>query len=148
MCISRCKVFFLPRAHKCDRGVALYGRCFQDREVCNDRHGRNIHASISHDRTAEQITELLSCPHVKVERIVSRGQASAPDFWYDQDWAEWVLVLAGSAGLMIEGESAARNLAPGDYVYLPPHVRHRVAWTDAAQPTIWLAVHHPAACRP
>jgi cupin 2 domain-containing protein len=108
----------------------------------------NIHASISHDRTAEQITELLSCPHVKVERIVSRGQASAPDFWYDQDWAEWVLVLAGSAGLMIEGESAARNLAPGDYVYLPPHVRHRVAWTDAAQPTIWLAVHHPAACRP
>ena len=103
----------------------------------------NIHAGIAHDMAAEQFTELLSCPHVKIERIVSRGQASLPDVWYDQDWAEWVIVLAGRAGLLIENEAAPRHLGPGDYVVLPPHVRHRVAWTDAAQPTVWLAVHYP-----
>jgi cupin 2 domain-containing protein len=28
-----------------------------------------------------------------------------------------------------------------DYVEIPPHVRHRVEWTDAGAPTVWLAVH-------
>ena len=41
---------------------------------------------------------------------------------------------------MIEGEYAPRVLAPGDYVEIPPHVRHRVEWTDADEPTVWLAV--------
>jgi hypothetical protein len=34
---------------------------------------------------------------LRVERIVSLGQASAPGFWYDQAEGEWVLVLAGAA---------------------------------------------------
>ena len=42
---------------------------------------------------------------------------------------------------MIEGESTRRGiLAPGDYIEIPPHVRHRVEWTDADWPTVWLAV--------
>ena len=53
-----------------------------------------------------------------------------------------MLVLAGSAGLLIEGEAAPRTLGPGDYVHLPAHVRHRVAWTEAGRDTIWLAVHY------
>ena len=89
----------------------------------------------------EQTTVLAELPGARIERIVSTGQASPPDFWYDQDRTEWVIVLAGSAGLMIEGESAPRILAPGDYIELPPHVRHRVEWTDADEPTVWLAVH-------
>ena len=52
-----------------------------------------------------------------------------------------MIVLAGSAGLLIEGEDAPRILAPGDYLEIPPHVRHRVEWTDSARPTVWLAVH-------
>ena len=89
----------------------------------------------------EQTTVLAEFPGARIERIVSTGQASPPGFWYDQDRTEWVIVLAGSAGLMIEGESAPRILAPGDYIELPPHVRHRVEWTDADEPTVWLAVH-------
>jgi cupin 2 domain-containing protein len=88
----------------------------------------------------EQTTVLAELPGARIERIVSTGQASPPGFWYDQDRTEWVIVLAGSAGLMIEGESAPRILAPGDYIELPPHVRHRVEWTDADEPTVWLAV--------
>ena len=60
----------------------------------------------------------------------------------DQDEAEWVVVLAGSDGLLFEGEAEPRILKPGDYVHIPAHARHRVAWTDAGRPTVWLAVHH------
>jgi cupin 2 domain-containing protein len=94
------------------------------------------------DAAAGETTEVLAAFRVaRVERIVSRGQASPPGFWYDQARTEWVVVLSGSAGLLIEGEAAPRVLAPGDYVEIPAHVRHRVEWTDAAQPTLWLAVH-------
>jgi cupin 2 domain-containing protein len=27
-------------------------------------------------------------------------------------------------------------------VHIPPHARHRVAWTDSQEPTVWLALHH------
>jgi cupin 2 domain-containing protein len=88
----------------------------------------------------EVFTDLLRRPGLRVERIVSTGQASPPDFWYDQAHDEWVVLLKGSAGLAIEGE-AERRLQPGDYVFLPAHKRHRVTFTAADEPTVWLAVH-------
>jgi cupin 2 domain-containing protein len=102
----------------------------------------NLFADIAAASAAEQILPLHAAPNLRIERIVSHGQASAEGFWYDQDEAEWVLVLAGSAGLQFEGEAAPRVLGRGDHVHIPPHARHRVAWTDAAEPTIWLAVHY------
>ncbi len=93
-------------------------------------------------RLDNEVTAVLAeLPGARIERIVSTGQASPPGFWYDQDWTEWVVVLTGSAGLMIDGEAAPRVLDPGDYVEIQPHVRHRVEWTDADEPTVWLAVH-------
>ncbi len=89
----------------------------------------------------EKISVVADATGAKIERIVSTGQASPPGFWYDQDWTEWVLLLLGSAGLLIEGEAGPRILRPGAYVEIPPHVRHRVEWTDEEQPTVWLAVH-------
>ena len=91
---------------------------------------------------AEQIDVLVTAPGVRVERIVSTGHATPPGEWYDQNADEWVVVLRGRARLRIEGESAARDLGPGDHVLLRAHVRHRVEWTDDAGPTVWLAVHH------
>jgi cupin 2 domain-containing protein len=90
---------------------------------------------------SETIEELLAAPGVRIERIVSHGHASPDGFWYDQDRAEWVMVLRGSAGLMFEGESAPRTLKAGDHVHIPAHARHRVVWTAPDEPTIWLAVH-------
>jgi cupin 2 domain-containing protein len=93
-------------------------------------------------RSAEEITSVIAqTPGARIERIVSAGQASPPGFWYDQNWTEWVFLISGSAGLLIEGEKAPRVLRPGGYVELPAHMRHRVEWTDADQPTVWLAVH-------
>jgi cupin 2 domain-containing protein len=102
----------------------------------------NLFADVPHQLSDEQIITLLEAPNVRIERIVSTGHATAPDQWYDQDQAEWVLVLAGSAGVTFEGEAAPRRLEPGSYVHIAAHVRHRVAWTDPATPTIWLAIHY------
>jgi cupin 2 domain-containing protein len=102
----------------------------------------NLFADVGRQLPDEQIMELLSSRNVRIERIVSTGHATALDEWYDQDRAEWVLVLAGSASLIFEGESEPVLLEPGSYVHIAAHVRHRVAWTDRSKPTIWLAIHY------
>jgi len=102
----------------------------------------NLFADLPGDVTRERFDELLRAPSVRIERIVSHGQASPPGFWYDQERAEWVVVLSGSAVLALEGEAAPRKLNRGDYLHIPAHCRHRVEATDAHEPTVWLAVHH------
>jgi cupin 2 domain-containing protein len=104
--------------------------------------GGNIFADLAAERTEEEFVELLAAPGLKVERIVSTGQATPAGEWYDQDRAEWVILLRGAAGLLFEGEREARVLAPGDYLHIPAHARHRVAWTAPEEATVWLAVHY------
>ncbi|MCZ7651969.1 MAG: cupin domain-containing protein [Thermoanaerobaculia bacterium] len=89
----------------------------------------------------ESFESLLAAPGFRVERIVSHGHASPEGFWYDQGWAEWVVVLSGEALLEVEGEAEPLPLAPGDWVLLPARRRHRVAWTTPDGPTVWLAIH-------
>jgi cupin 2 domain-containing protein len=91
---------------------------------------------------AEEFVELLSRPGLRIERIVSTGQASQAGFWDDQPHGEWVLVLRGEAKLAFEGEPALRVLRPGDFVDIAPRRRHRVEWTHPSTPTVWLAVHY------
>jgi len=50
-------------------------------------------------KRAEAFTELVARPGVRVERIVSRGQATPEDQPMVQDQNEWVLLLEGAAGL-------------------------------------------------
>jgi len=104
--------------------------------------GGNLFDGIPADLSEEHFTPLLATTTIRIERIVSRGQATAPDRWCDQPQPEWVVVLAGSAGVQFEGEAAPRTVNKGDYLHIPAHARHRVAWTDADEPTVWLAVHH------
>ena len=92
----------------------------------------------------EVVDDLLSGHGFVLKRIVSTGQASPPGHWYDQDEDEWVVLLAGAAGLLIEGEDQPRVLAPGDWLLLPARCRHRVEWTDRERPTVWLALHATA----
>jgi cupin 2 domain-containing protein len=101
----------------------------------------NLFTNVPRQLSDEQIDTLLQARNVRIERIVSTGQATAAGQWYDQDQDEWVVLLAGSAGLLFEGEAAPRRLDPGSYVHISAHVRHRVAWTDPSTPTVWLAIH-------
>ncbi|MGL5632125.1 MAG: cupin domain-containing protein [Azovibrio sp.] len=95
---------------------------------------------------AEEFVTLLKTPGLTIERIVSTGHSSPPDFWYDQSEDEWVLVLQGEAQLDFEGETQSRHVGPGDFLHIPAHQRHRVAWTTPEQATIWLAIHHSPPC--
>lgn len=99
----------------------------------------NLFADLPHDTSEEQVSVLVAAPGLRVERIVSTGQASPPGFTYDQPQAEWVAVLSGSADLRFADEAEPRRLKAGDAVLIAPHRRHRVERTDS--PTVWLAIH-------
>jgi cupin 2 domain-containing protein len=105
----------------------------------NKEHG-NIFAAISGDIDNESFEGILDTGSVRIERIISTGQASPEGFWYDQDHAEWVIVLQGG-GVVEFDDGQKRSLEKGDYLYIPAHRRHRVASTKAAEVTLWLAVH-------
>jgi cupin 2 domain-containing protein len=102
----------------------------------------NLLIDLPDARAAEIVETLLAAPDLRIERIVSLGQASPDGFWYDQPEAEWVLLLAGAARLRFADEVEPRTLGPGDYVHITAHRRHRVEWTDPERPTVWLAVFH------
>ena len=102
----------------------------------------NIFAPLPDARAGERVEALLTRDGVRIERIVSYGQASPPGFWYDQAEGEWMVLLAGAAQLRFADESAPRQLAPGDWIDIAPRRRHRVDWTDPTMPTVWLAVFY------
>jgi cupin 2 domain-containing protein len=103
---------------------------------------KNLFTHLTRASDREVIETLLQTDALKLERIVSTGQATPPGQWYDQDRDEWVVLLSGSAGLLFEGEQNIRVLRPGDHLLIPAHVRHRVEWTEAGAETVWLALHY------
>ena len=89
----------------------------------------------------EEITEtFVQAKNVRIERIMSCGQASPEGFWFDQDQNEWVAVIQGAARLQFEDEIVEMN--SGDWVNITAHRKHRVEWTTSNEPTIWLAVFY------
>ena len=53
--------------------------------------------------------------------------------------------MAGAARLHFADGDLRFDLRPGDWVEIPAHARHRVEWTQADPPTVWLAVHRAPA---
>jgi cupin 2 domain-containing protein len=104
----------------------------------------NLLSAMPPPAAEEEFRELLRGGAFRLERIVSQGHGTPPGQWYDQPHEEWVLLLAGRAQLLLEGEAAPRELFAGDCVLLKQHVRHRVEATDPALPTVWLALHYVA----
>jgi len=106
-----------------------------------DMDGGNLFANLPAASSHEVSERIVEKRGVVIERIVSLGQATPGGEWFDGDRDEWVVLLTGGAGVRIDGESAPRTLTPGDYLYLPARLRHRVEWTDPRRATVWLAVH-------
>ena len=103
----------------------------------------NLFDNLPADISQEWFSTVLRANGFRIERIVSQGHASPPEFWYDQQKNEWVFVLKGRATVQFEGDPAPVELRRGSYVNIPAHVRHRVVWTDPNQKTVWLAIHYP-----
>lgn len=103
---------------------------------------RNLLGQVPDARSREVLETILKTDSARLERIISSGQASPDGVWYDQAEHEWIMLLSGSAGLRIEGEREIVVLRPGDSLNIPAHQRHRVEWTAAREPTIWLALFY------
>lgn len=102
----------------------------------------NIYQQIPEDLHGELCEEIIRGDSFYLERIVSKGQATPEGQWCDQERNEWVILLKGSAGILIEGEEKIVVLNPGDHVHLSAHLKHRVEWTDKKTETVWLAIHY------
>lgn len=103
---------------------------------------RNFFASLPDDHSKESFEALLETDAMRVERIVSFGQASPPGFWYDQEQCEWVMVVQGAARLQFADPERMVELQAGDWINIAAGEKHRVEWTSPTQPTIWLAIHY------
>jgi cupin 2 domain-containing protein len=90
----------------------------------------------------EVVEVLLERAGVRVERILSRGQATPAGQWYDQPRDEWVGLLAGRATLEY-ADGTRVGMRAGDWLLIPARVRHRVAMTSRRPPCVWLAVFLP-----
>ncbi|HMH51354.1 MAG TPA: hypothetical protein VK548_14050 [Candidatus Acidoferrum sp.] len=104
--------------------------------------GSNLFDDLPTQLPHELIEVLAQSGAVRLERIVSSGHATPPGHWYDQDTNEWVVLLSGAAILRFEDEPDPRRLAPGDWLDIRAHRRHRVEWTAPDGPTVWLALHY------
>jgi cupin 2 domain-containing protein len=75
----------------------------------------------------ELVGVLAENKHVRIERIVSTGHASPDGFCYDQNEAEWVVVLKGEARLLFEGDEEPMHMKAGDYIV---SARHKHSWRE------------------
>lgn len=104
----------------------------------------NLFADLPRSTLADEaFSTLIQRAGVRIERIVSTGHCSPPDFWYDQQEGEWGIVLTGRAQLTLQDPPETHILNPGDHIDIAPHRRHRVDWTEADASTVWLAVFYP-----
>jgi cupin 2 domain-containing protein len=87
----------------------------------------------------EEVRSLMSSNNVRIEHIVSNGQGSPEDFWYDQPEGEWVLLLKGTAVLEWAAGSTLK-LKAGDYLVIPAHMKHRV--DQCSLDAVWVVVHY------
>lgn len=101
----------------------------------------NIFASLPQNLGTEVFEDIAHSQSVRIERILSKGHSSPETGWYDQDEHEWVMVLEGGASLEFE-DGTRCDLSAGDYVNIPAHTKHKVAWTDPDKVTVWLAVFY------
>ena len=102
----------------------------------------NIFLLPKHLGDAEIFQSLLNRDDILIERIISTGQITDLDRWYDQERDEWVILLQGEAELTYRDKPPFK-LTVGDYILIPAHQKHRVTYTSKKPPCIWLAVHLP-----
>lgn len=100
----------------------------------------NIFDEIPIDKNEEKFFEIFKNESIRVEKIVSNGQKSPKDFWYEQEENEYILLLEGFA--ILEFEDAEVELKKGDCLNIEAFKKHRVKFTSLDEPTIWFAVFY------
>ena len=100
----------------------------------------NIFDKIIVDKEEEIFLEIFKNETIKIEKIVSNGQKSPENFWYEQEKSEFILLLEGFA--ILEFENREVELKKGDCINIKAKQKHRVKFTSLDEPTIWFAVFY------
>ncbi len=100
----------------------------------------NIFKEILIDKSEEKFFEIFKNENIKIEKIVSSGQKSPDNFWYEQEKSEYILLLSGYA--ILEFEDFEIELNKGDCLNIEASKKHRVKFTSLDEPTIWFAVFY------
>lgn len=85
----------------------------------------------------EVFQTLLSNKNIKIERIISYGQTTPEEYWYDQEDDEFVMVLDGEAKIKYDSGEVF-SLKKGSSLYIKAHQKHQVTYTS--NPAVWLAI--------
>lgn len=86
----------------------------------------------------ELTTILQENNKIRIERIISTGQTSG---WYDQDEAEFIILVEGIAKLEFENNRFI-VMKKGDTLLIHPRQLHRVVYTSTHPPCIWVCVFY------
>ncbi|WP_228711396.1 cupin domain-containing protein [Aliarcobacter cibarius] len=100
----------------------------------------NIFDKVIIDKNEEIFFQIFKNESIRVERIVSNGQKSPENFWYEQEENEYILLLSGNA--ILEFEDFEVELKKGDCLNIEAMQKHRVKFTSLDEPTIWFAVFY------
>ncbi len=102
---------------------------------------KNIFENVPQELKKELFQTLAENNNIRIERIISRGQITPENKWYNQNENEFVILLKGEAELLFEnGEK--EKLRSGDYLIIPAHRKHRVVYTSKNPECIWLTVFY------
>lgn len=104
---------------------------------------KNLFEDIKIDKNSEEFIDILNKPNIRIQRIVSNGQASKEGFWYEQEENEFVTILEGEAVLEFEDKDKSDIvLKKGDFCNIEVKEKHRLKYTSIEEPTIWLAIFY------
>ena len=81
---------------------------------------KNLFKQIPEELKEELFESLIETDQIKVEKIISDAHSSPPDFCYDSEKNEFVLLLKGSAQISFEDDDKV-ELKPGNYLIIPAH---------------------------
>lgn len=101
----------------------------------------NLFSNIPGSIPDEIFEDLLVTKSIRIEKIISDGQSSPENSWYDQSENEWVVVLTGQGVIEFE-DGQIVTLNRGDYLNINAGVKHKVLSTSSDEITIWLAIFY------
>jgi len=103
---------------------------------------RNLFADLPSESLPDELFETLcSGKKFELKRIISTGQTTAENEWYEQDSHEWFVVLKGEAKILF-ADNSVRHLFPGDCLQIPAKTKHRVIYTSTTKVTVWLVIYY------
>ena len=84
---------------------------------------------------------IVSNDNIKIERIISYGQITKKDFWYNQDDDEFIYIIQGESKIKYD-DGTVHILNTNDSLYIKAHQKHQVIYTS--NPAVWLAIFIPS----